>query len=114
MRALVAFSGTSDHPLARLLKPGFRHVFCAVASNGLWIEIDQGRGAPSFRYMAEETFDLADLYRKQGHVVIETTQGNALTWPLGLRTCVGTVKAALCIKSAALTPWGLYRHLRGT
>lgn len=112
MRALVVFSGDSDHPLAWLLRPGFRHVFCAVQSAGLWIEIDGRRGVPTVKYMSTDDFDLAGHYRGQGFTVVETGQadrpGRA---PLSVRSCVGLVKTVLCIRSAALTPWGLYRFL---
>lgn len=112
MRALVVFCNTADHSLSWLLRPGFRHVFCVIESNGLWLEIDGRCGVPSIRYLSQSDFDLATFYRDQGLTVVETAQGaNPSPWPLALANCVGLVKVALCIRSWAVTPYQLYKHL---
>tara|TARA_R110002096_G_scaffold336193_1_gene529667 strand:+ start:239 stop:589 length:351 start_codon:yes stop_codon:yes gene_type:complete len=112
LKALVVFSGESAHPLARLLKPGFHHCFAVVLSDENWIKADWKTGVPEVRYVTRD-FDLAAFYREQGFTVIETEQGDRPTWsPITLNNCVGFVKSALCIRSWAATPWGLYRHLK--
>ena len=116
MKALVVFcdSGNEGHPLLRFLKPGFKHCFCAVLDNGLWLLADNRRGVPLLRYLTTEEFDLAGFYRDEGATVIETTQGDTpLAGPLVAANCVGLVKAILCIRSFAITPYRLYLHLKG-
>lgn len=108
-RALVVFCDTPYWTW--LLKPGFRHVFCAIESEGYWIRVDAAEGQPLFQAVAKEGFDLAEFWRQDGHTIVETVQGPPvprLFWP---HNCVGMVKAALCIRSRAITPWQLYRYL---
>lgn len=115
MKAIVVFHDRieSRHPLAFLLRRGFWHCFCCVLSNGLWIQIDGEEGVPVVRYLCEDDeFDLVAHYRDQGCTVVETVQrAECLPSPLALRNCVGLVKATLCIRSWAITPYGLYKHL---
>lgn len=112
MRALVVFGDSHGHPLGWMLKPGFRHVFCAVAARGCWLLIDGRAGVPDIHYLTTDDFDLATFYRAKGYAVVETVQRDEpLRVPLVTVNCVGLVKAALCIRSWAVTPWQLYRHL---
>ncbi len=116
MKALVVFcdNGNEGHPLLPLLRPGFKHCFCAVLDNGLWILADNRRGVPLIRYLTTEEFDLAGFYRDEGATVVETTQRETpLRGPYVAANCVGLVKSILCIRSFAVTPYGLYLHLKG-
>lgn len=114
MRALVVFHDGVRHPLGMLMKTGFSHCFVCIEENGLWIQVDGRDGVPLVHYLAQsDGFDLASFYRDKGFTVVETEQGSsAVLSPLVLRNCVGLVKAVLCIRSFAVTPWQLYRHLR--
>ena len=112
MRALVVFCHDNTHPLAWLLKPGFRHCFVCLESNGLWLLVDGGPGIPDIKYLTESDFDLAAFYREKGFIVVETHQRQkAVTAPLVLRNCVGLCKAVLCIAGWSFTPFGLYKQL---
>lgn len=120
MRALVVFhdnilpkSGRT-HPLSRFLRKGFWHCFVCLESNGLWIRLDGECGVPVVQYLTpSDEFDLAGYYRDQGCVVVETRQRDTVPLaPLALRNCVGLVKAVLCVRSWAVTPWQLYRYLK--
>lgn len=112
MRALVIFCDDNTHKLAWLLKPGFRHCFVCIESNGLWLQIDGGPGIPNIKYLSESDFDLATFYRDKGFTIVETFQRNkSVTFPLILRNCVGLTKGILCISGWALTPYELYRQL---
>lgn len=117
MRAVVVFhDGLTDHPhwLAFLLRRGFRHTFCAILNGDYWITIDGKRGVPDVEVVAGADYDLADFYRLQGFTVVETRQqGRPLLAPVVANNCVGLVKATLCLRTAALTPYQLYRHLKG-
>jgi hypothetical protein len=113
MKALVVFMDSDGHPLARFLKPGFRHCFaCILDENDNWIMVNGRQGVPDFHYLTGGDFDLPAFYREQGYTVIETEQRpTPIFTPLALRNCVGMIKGALCIRSWAVTPYGLYRHL---
>lgn len=105
------FTGVSDHPLVKLLKPGYRHCFAAILVEENWILVDWKSGVPDIRYLTRD-FDLAAFYRGQGYTVVETESGDTPSLsPIILNNCVGWVKSALCIRSWAVTPWGLYKHL---
>lgn len=115
MRALVVFhdGGGRRHPLGFLMKKGFSHCFVCMESNGLWMKVDGQQGVPVVGYLTQsEGFDLAGFYRDRGYTVVETEQRrDAVLSPFALRNCVGLVKAMLCIRSFAVTPRQLYRHM---
>lgn len=108
----MVFCDDNNHPLSWLLKRGFRHCFVCLDNNGLWLMVDGGPGIPNIKYLTENDFDLAQYYRESGYTVIETVQRKkAVTSPLVLRTCVGFIKAVLCITGWAFTPYQLYKQL---
>lgn len=113
MQALVVFHGIGAHPLAWLLRPGFRHVFCAISDGRYWIVIDGKMGVPAINVAAAASYDLAAFYREQGFAVIEVEQGRVPpAGPFVVANCVGMVKAALAIRAPfVITPYGLYRRL---
>jgi hypothetical protein len=115
VKALVVFHdglGGRQHWLAPLLKPGFKHVFVALLNGNYWIRVDGCRGIPEVEVVCGADYDLAGFYRGKGYTVIETEQGQApVLAPLVHNNCVGLAKVALCLKSMALTPYGLYRYL---
>lgn len=108
--ALVVFTGEGTHPLSPLLKPGFRHVFCAVRDRDHWCVVDGAEGLPVL-YVGHGD-DLAVWYREQGYTVLEVPRRERTRAPFVVASCVGMVKAIVGIRSLAQTPWGLYRHLR--
>ncbi len=113
MRALVVFHNHGCHILDPLLKPGFRHVFCALETGDCWISVDSRAGVMVIEAVAPAGYDLATFYRAEGFTVIETTQRSTpLRAPLVVSNCVGCVKTILGIRCAAVTPWRLYKHLR--
>lgn len=113
MDALVVFHGHGCHVVSRLLKTGFSHVFVAVRAGEYWISIDMRAGVPVIEAVAPGGYDLAAFYRDQGFIVIETSQRDKpLRGPFAVANCVGNVKAILSLRSSAITPYGLYRHLR--
>jgi hypothetical protein len=114
-RVLVVFCGSAGVAWLRWLRPGFRHCFAAVDDGSAWITVDpllhrlevQATGLAS-------TFDLAGEYRRMGLTVIDwTPRAVPLTRaPLGVFTCVETVKRLLGIRARrVVTPWQLYRWL---
>lgn len=120
MKAVVVFCDSNleehekPHPISRFLKPGFKHCYCAFVNNDLWLQADYERGIPVIKYLTTADFDIAEMYRDLGGTVVETEQGGRpLMGPFVPSNCVGFVKQILCIHAWALTPWQLYKHLKG-
>ena len=112
--ALVIFCEDDGHPLARLLRPGFRHCFCAVCDGAYWIKVDGLDGRPQVKVVERAGFDLAAFYRNEGYTVVEVEPGPGPRAPFAIVNCVGMVKSALGIRAPfAWTPYRLYRFLRG-
>lgn len=113
MRALVVFHDRGTGFLSRFLKPGFRHCFVVIHNGNYWIMVDGCEGVPLVQVTAPGDYDLAAFWREAGHTVIETEQRTIVPWsPLAIANCVGICKAVLCVRSIAITPYGLYKHLR--
>lgn len=114
-RAVVVFLGTElvDGPAwyARWLKPGFVHCFMLIHSRGRWwIKVEGKFGMPCVSCV--ELSNVASHYRQQGATVVETTVSHEKALSLLVaRTCVGLIKAFLGIRSMAVTPFGLYKHI---
>lgn len=114
MKALVVFEKTNAHPLAGLLDRRQRHVWCAVCDEerDVWISYDWRQGIPRLRAEAPSGFALAEHYRDQGYDVAEIRVSDTpVAGPFVLNNCVGHTKVILGIKSWALTPRQLYKHL---
>lgn len=112
--AVVVFSGVGEHPLAPLLKPGFRHCFVVVRDGkGPWILVDPAVGVPRLSVIGLEDFDVAAFYRDTGMTVVETRRADVPhCLPLTISNCVGIVKAVIGLRAPlVLTPYALYRRL---
>ena len=112
--AVVVFTNTGEHPLAPLLKPGFRHCFVVVQdTKGPWILVDPADGVPRLSVIGLEDFDVASFYRGMGLTVVETPVVSAPFYlPLTVSNCVGMVKAVIGLRAPLIvTPYGLYRRL---
>jgi len=115
LRALVLFGdGEQSHPVARFLKPGFKHCCVVVDTGDYWVKIDFGIGVIMVNCITgSDDFDLAQYYRDSGYTVVEVEQRQkTVTFPLVARSCVGMVKQILGISAFALTPHQLYKRLR--
>ena len=114
-RAIVAFGGSSELKLLRYLRPGFRHCFVLVHSQGVWVmynplsigtEIDVWPGD------CEE--QLCHWLALNGYTIVEANVQNlrsgALPW--NVFSCVEAVKRVLGIRAPRIwTPWQLYKFL---
>lgn len=113
-KAVVLFTHQSEHWLAPLLKPGFRHCFIAIRDDkGPWILIDPAMGVPRVSVIGLEDFDVAEFYRGMHMTAVEVDRPcEPPRWPLTLTNCVGMVKAVLGLRAPlVLTPYALYRRL---
>lgn len=115
--AIVIFEGDNTHPLSFLLSRGFRHVWCAVIDErrNAWVGHNLKVTGYETNCLAPADYDLAAFYEAEGYTVIRLTQPRRRVpgW-LAVASCVGVTKTVLGIRSRALTPRQLYRHLTRT
>lgn len=113
--AIVIFGDTCGVWCLRFLRRGFRHCFVAILSLDTWVIVD-----PLLHYTELAVLpgvaqrDVVAWFRTRGFTVVETVTRSAplRCAPVGLHTCVETVKRVLGIHSRVIvTPWRLYRHL---
>jgi hypothetical protein len=113
----VAFSGRADLPWLTLLRPGFRHCFCAVADDTGWTLVDPlARRLVVQRLGVERAFDLPAFWRRAGFRVLgpftPAPAAASLLPPLAPFTCVTACLRLLGLRwPLVLTPFGLYRRL---
>ena len=114
-KAWVVFSGKSDWPWLKFLRPGFRHCFVIVHDGARWLSLD-----PLLQHMELKVhdvpadFDLPGWLTARGNKVMPAPLDRAHTKPAPfmLFTCVEAVKRVLGLhRLAVITPWQLYRHL---
>ncbi|MDO9708697.1 hypothetical protein [Paracraurococcus lichenis] len=116
-RAFIVFGGEADQPWLRLLRPGFRHCFAAIADARGWTVLDPLSGRlVVVRLEVPPQFDLPGFYRRAGFSVTGPFVPGAPRWrplpPLSPFTCVALCRAVLGAGAPfALTPWGLFRAL---
>ena len=114
--ALVLFTGQTDIPWLRLLRPGFRH--CSVL-------LRLGEGWLLYNPLSHWTevslagpwleADLTAWLERHGYTVVSTRRKcpPPVAAPWGPYTCVEAVKRVLGLRAPlALTPWRLFRHLQ--
>lgn len=115
-KAWVVFSGQTDVPWLRFLRPGFRHCFVLLHDGAQWLSVD-----PMLHHMdvhihrhVPESFNLPDWLKSRGQRVIPAQLDRSRRRPAPWRpfTCVEAVKRVLGIHARGImTPWQLYRHL---
>jgi hypothetical protein len=112
----VVFEDRADSWCLRLLRPGFRHCFCVIGIEGLWLICDPLKTRIEHnlvRGLEEST--LADCLALPGRTVLRGAVGPAVgTGRLRLRplTCVEIVARSLNLDSSGVhTPSQLYRRL---
>lgn len=116
MRSVVVFTCAREHWLAKALRPGYQHVFCSVPcehDEKASIIIDlTARGIEVWPVQGDAD-DLCLHYRKRGDraLTVDYRPGNRHLLPSTTNSCVGMTKQLLGIRSAALTPYQLFRHL---
>jgi len=74
--------------------------------------VDGAKGIPVVQSYAPLDFDIVNHFKNNGMKVVEIEVGTSPSpSPFILRNCVGMVKAMCCIRSFAVTPYQLYKHL---
>ncbi len=116
MRAICVFHDEGGGRLRPLLRPGFRHCFCAMRSGAYWIVVDGRKGLPAIEVVAGADTDLAAFYREVGYAVAEVAAARyPPRQPVAFATCVGVAKRLLGVRAPfVLTPYRLWKHLTRT
>jgi hypothetical protein len=117
-RLFLVFGGSADQWWLRLLAPGFRHCFAAIADDEGWTIIDPLSGRLLVqRLPLSATFDLPAVYERAGLSVLgplTSAPGRARLLPPFLPfSCVSICRALLGPDAPfALTPASLFRRLQ--
>jgi hypothetical protein len=117
-RLFLVFGGNADQWWLRLLAPGFRHCFAAIADDEGWTIIDPLSGRLLVqRLPLSATFDLPAVYERAGLSVLgpfTPTPGCArFLPPFRPLSCVAICRALLGPGAPfALTPASLFRRLQ--
>ena len=113
--ALVAFTGETELPVLRLLKPGFRHCFLVLPDRGQWLLYDPMAHATALQGLpVAPGHNVFDVLLAQGYTVVPARIRAAPRRPAPVApfTCVEAVQRALGIHARGVrTPWDLFRHL---
>lgn len=115
--AWVVFSGESDLPWLRILRPGFRHCYVLLNDGHHWISFEPMSNYTDINvHELPAAFDWPLWLHDQGFKVIKSqihrTRKQAPWMPY---TCVEAVKRVIGLHARfILTPWQLYKHLTKT
>jgi hypothetical protein len=115
-KAWVVFSGQTELPWLRFLKPGFRHCYVVLHDGERWISVDplSHFTEVAVHHHVPADFDLPNWLRGRGLKVIRAPDNHAprKTAPFMPFTCVEAVKRIIGIHQRFIfTPWQLYSHL---
>lgn len=114
-RAWVVFSGQTDVPWLKMLKPGFRHCFVLLNDGRSWVTVDPMLNHTDVQiHYAPPDFDLPRWLKGRGQTVVSASLDHSRKRPApwALFTCVEAVKRVLGLRARfIMTPWQLYRHL---
>lgn len=112
---LVLFADATDLWWLRLLRPGFRHCFVALAFDGGWVVIDpMSHRTGIAHFPLPQEFDLAAWYRQCGLrvVAVKNISLDRRVAPFMPYSCVECVKRILGIHAGlVVTPWQLFCYL---
>ena len=113
MNGLIVFSGDNAHPLSPLLRPAYRHVWCAVRdTNGIWIETNVTLTGIHITAI-DRDFDLQKHYGAAGLEAwaVDAQPAERSLMPYSLNNCVGMTKSLIGIRHPAFTPYQLRCYL---
>lgn len=113
--AFVVFSGATEIPWLRLLRPGFRHCFAIVRSGGAWVVVDPLSHWTTLHVVPEAAGWRPEDWIRQNRltaVACRAREPARRMAPWRPYTCVEAVKRLLGLRlPGVLTPWQLYRAL---
>lgn len=115
----VVFSGQTELPYLKWLKPGFRHCYVIINDGERWVSVDPLSHFTdvTVHHHLPADFDLPRWLESRGMTVIAAPRGHVplRAAPLMVFTCVEAVKRILGVHERfIITPWQLYRYLTHT
>lgn len=115
-QAWVVFTGQTDRPWLRFLKPGFRHCFVLLNDGRQWMSFDPMLNHIELKvqYSVTADFDFPQWLAGRGYTVVSAPIDHSKKIPAPWRffTCVEAIKRLLGLHARTIfTPWQLYRHL---
>ena len=111
----VVFTGQTDLPWLKLLKPGYRHCFALLNDGTHWITFDPLSNYTEIAvHHVPVDFDLPRWFSMRGMQVVKADLKRIKRpAPWMIFTCVEAVKRVLGLhKIFIFTPWQLYRYLQ--
>lgn len=114
--AWVVFSGETDIPWLKILKPGFRHCFVLMNDGQRWLSIDPLSSYTEvlIYHHIDPCFDLPQWLLGRGYKIMKTDidRAHKKAAPVMIFSCVEVIKRLLGIhKRFVFTPYQLYRFL---
>ncbi len=99
-------------------KPGFRHVFAMRPAACGWLVVDNRANGVGIIEAPPEYIGIIRQYEAAGCVTTIDVMASLPTGPqgflgLGVLSCVHFIRRLLGVRCRAVTPYGLYRHLKG-
>lgn len=116
-KAWVVFSGKTDLPWLRFLKPGYRHCYALLFDGQNWVTVDpMSHGMDVHVQDIPAEFNMPLWLKTRGVTVVPASiERIAKQAPFSMFSCVEAVKRVLGIQNRwIVTPWQLYRHLLKT
>lgn len=114
-RALVVFSGKTEVPWLRILRPGFRHCYVLIQTCGHWVIYNPASHRTDIHVFGAYPYAaFVDWLFKQGDIVAACRISHTPKRfaPIRPYTCVEAIKRLLGIRAAGIfTPWQLYLYL---
>ncbi len=114
--AWVVFTGQTDLPWLKMLKPGFRHCYVLLNDGDRWVSLDPLSNYldVSIHHHVPAKFNLPLWLKSRGLIVVRAPMRRARKEaPWMLFTCTEAVKRVLGLhKRSIITPWQLYRYLQ--
>ena len=114
--AFVVFTGEADLKWLRILKPGFRHCFAVLETQGRWVIYNPLSHHTEIMVLDGLTaLALIERFRARGDRVVpwRLTRVDKKPAPFGVYTCVEALKRVLGIHARrVVTPWNLFKFLK--
>lgn len=115
-RVWVVFSGQTELPYLKWLKPGFRHCYVIMNDGHRWVSVDPLSHMTDVvvHHHLPPDFNLPRWLEDRGMKVVAARRGDIplRAAPMMVFTCVEAVKRILGVhERRIITPWQLYRHL---
>lgn len=112
MDGFIVFVSKGEHWLGKFLHPKRKHVFCVIPSMEHWIAYDWKGGDPQMVVYGTDGEEIETWLKQHASDVLRVRiDQRPPRQPFMLNNCVGHAKLLFGIRSWAVTPHQLYKHL---